>query len=64
MARHIPLYHAIMELLRSLACHLLLMPWLTRKTASGGGSSVPSTSLGDLLHRLKICADTYVNRLK
>ena len=62
MARHVPLYRALLELLRGLAvCPnlvMLLMP--LEKEAAGGGMS----SVGELLEKMRGCVDTYASRLK
>ena len=62
MARHVPLYRALLELLRGLAvCPnlvMLLMP--LEKEGAGGGMS----SVGELLEKMRGCVDTYASRLK
>lgn len=62
MARHVPLYRALLELLRGLAvCPdlvILLMPF--DKEISGNGAA----SVGELLEKMRGCVDTYASRLK
>ncbi|KAK3576772.1 hypothetical protein CHS0354_014586 [Potamilus streckersoni] len=63
MARHVPLYRALLELMRGLAmCPTLvhlLMP--LDKQASTGDTGL---SVGNLLEKMRGCVDTYANRLK
>ena len=62
MSRHIPLYRALLELLRALSvrtslAHLLLPLDDDEETASSAG-------VADLLDKMKQCVDTYASRLK
>ena len=67
MARHIPLFNALMENIRALASNFILIPLLLPKSVTPTASTaVPgqSGSADQLLARLRDCADTYMNRLK
>ena len=64
MARHIPLFHALMEILRAVVTCSSLIPLLLPTVVSTGASAGPSGSISQLLSRLKTCADTYISRLK
>ena len=60
MSRHIPLYRALLELLRGVSVcpplvHLLLP--LDKEDES-------SVSIVELLEKMKTCVDTYASRLK
>lgn len=58
ITRHIPLYRAILKLLRSISTSHQLIPLLTPK---GTDDSPP---LSELLTNMKHCVDTYAKRLK
>ncbi|KAL6430648.1 hypothetical protein ACFW04_006912 [Cataglyphis niger] len=59
MARHIPLYRAVLQLLRAMALSSQLAPLLLpRGGRSGGDPSVVS-----LLSSMRVCVDTYVNKI-
>ena len=67
MARHIPLYNALMQTLRALSSNSSLIPLLLPKgvTATTSATLAGQTgSIDQLLSRLKDCADTYINRLR
>ena len=62
MSRHIPLYSALLELLRALSvrtslAHLLLPLDDDEEKASSAG-------VADLLDKMKQCVDTYAGRLQ
>ncbi|XP_064603703.1 baculoviral IAP repeat-containing protein 6-like isoform X3 [Liolophura sinensis] len=59
MARHVPLYRALLELLRGLAVCPSLVPLLLPLDKEDSGSSI-----GVLLEKMKGCVDTYASRLK
>jgi len=58
MARHIPLYRAVLQLLRAMALSSQLAPLLLPHTGKSGEPSVVS-----LLSSMKVCVDTYVNKI-
>ncbi|XP_015440195.1 PREDICTED: baculoviral IAP repeat-containing protein 6 [Dufourea novaeangliae] len=58
MARHIPLYRAVLQLLRAMARSNQLAPLLLPK---GGKSSEPSVV--SLLSSMKVCVDIYVHKI-
>lgn len=60
ITRHIPLYRAVLQLLRALAQSAELMVLL--QPSSVGNHSSPSIS--ELLLNMKTCVDTYAKRLK
>ncbi|KAM9394840.1 dual E2 ubiquitin-conjugating enzyme/E3 ubiquitin-protein ligase BIRC6 isoform 31-T32 [Salvelinus alpinus] len=70
MARHVPLYRALLELLRAISTSTALVPLLL--PLSGDPSqeeeeeerSEGQTSVGMLLAKMKTCVDTYTNRLR
>ncbi|KAJ8418302.1 hypothetical protein AAFF_G00140110 [Aldrovandia affinis] len=70
MARHVPLYRALLELLRAISTSTALVPLLL--PLSGDPSededdeerSECQTSVGMLLAKMKTCVDTYTNRLR
>ncbi|XP_064788432.1 baculoviral IAP repeat-containing protein 6 isoform X18 [Oncorhynchus masou masou] len=70
MARHVPLYRALLELLRATSTSTALVPLLL--PLSGDPSqeeeeeerSEGQTSVGMLLAKMKTCVDTYTNRLR
>ena len=67
MARHIPLFNALMENLRALASNGITVPLLLPKGVNPTASTAlagQSGSADQLLSKLKDCADTYMNRLK
>ena len=64
MARHVPLFVSLMEILRALVTRKCLIPLLLPKIVETGASAGPSGSISQLLSRLKDCADTYIKRLK
>lgn len=73
MARHIPLYRAVLQILRSLAVcpHLVSLllpsdrrynrPGVASASRSGGNESLSAISL---LSKMKSCVDTYASRLR
>lgn len=58
MARHIPLYRAVLQLLRAMALSSQLAPLLLPRGGRSGEPSVVS-----LLSSMKVCVDTYVNKI-
>lgn len=58
ITRHIPLYRAILQLLRSISTSHQLIPLLSPK---GSDQSPP---IAELLTNMKHCVDTYAKRLK
>ncbi|XP_070137301.1 dual E2 ubiquitin-conjugating enzyme/E3 ubiquitin-protein ligase BIRC6 isoform X1 [Drosophila bipectinata] len=61
ITRHIPLYRAILKLLRALSLSKMLVS-LLQPSVSGSGDSTPPIS--ELLTNMKTCVDTYAKRLK
>ncbi|XP_077994932.1 dual E2 ubiquitin-conjugating enzyme/E3 ubiquitin-protein ligase BIRC6-like isoform X2 [Glandiceps talaboti] len=69
ISRHVPLYRALLELLRGMALCPLLVPLLlplqggldSDDEESGNDSSV---SVSSLLEKMQSCVDTYTSRLK
>ncbi|XP_054010480.1 baculoviral IAP repeat-containing protein 6 isoform X1 [Hylaeus anthracinus] len=59
MARHIPLYRAVLQLLRAMARSNQLAPLLLPK--GGGKSGEPSVV--SLLSSMRVCVDTYVHKI-
>lgn len=73
MARHVPLYRALLELLRAISTCTSLVPLLLPLSGDAGlkeeeeDDEEPSeghTSVGMLLAKMKTCVDTYTNRLR
>ncbi|XP_035825485.1 baculoviral IAP repeat-containing protein 6 [Aplysia californica] len=67
MARHVPLYRALLQLLRGIALTPCLVPILLpmeEAGCAGGSSSDPQSSIEKLLEKMKGCVDTYASRLK
>lgn len=73
MARHVPLYRALLELLRAISTCSALVPLLlplsgdpSRDEEEEGDeeNSEGQTSVGMLLAKMKTCVDTYTNRLR
>ncbi|MGH0165805.1 UNVERIFIED_CONTAM: hypothetical protein FKN15_049712 [Acipenser sinensis] len=67
MARHVPLYRALLELLRAISSCTSLVPLLL--PLSGDDEEEEErlecqTSVGTLLAKMKTCVDTYTNRLR
>jgi len=60
MACHVPLYRALLELLRAIAVCSPLMPLLLPLD----GDDDSSVSISSLLEKMKQCVDTYASRLK
>ncbi|XP_076225750.1 BIR repeat containing ubiquitin-conjugating enzyme isoform X2 [Nomia melanderi] len=58
MARHIPLYRAVLQLLRAMARSNQLAPLLLPKGGKSGEPSVVS-----LLSSMKVCVDIYVHKI-
>ncbi|XP_067212436.1 baculoviral IAP repeat-containing protein 6 isoform X3 [Linepithema humile] len=58
MARHIPLYRAVLQLLRAMALSSQLAPLLLPRGGRSGEPSVVS-----LLSSMRVCVDTYVNKI-
>ncbi|KAI5085688.1 baculoviral IAP repeat-containing protein 6 isoform X8, partial [Silurus meridionalis] len=70
MARHVPLYRALLELLRALSSSSSLVPLLlplststTEEEEEEEPNAQSHTSVSTLLARMKTCVDTYTNRL-
>ena len=62
MARHVPLYRALLELLRGVAvCPSLVMLLMPLDKDSSGNCPA---SVGELLEKMRGCVDTYASRLK
>ncbi|CAG9807884.1 unnamed protein product [Chironomus riparius] len=59
ITRHIPLYRAILQLLRALSISTQLINLLTTKQENDS-----KTSIASLLFNMKSCVDTYASRLK
>ncbi|XP_061767077.1 baculoviral IAP repeat-containing protein 6 isoform X1 [Nerophis ophidion] len=72
MARHVPLYRALLELLRAISTCTSLVPLLLPLSGDRGQeeeeddeeNSEGQTSVGMLLAKMKTCVDTYTNRLR
>ncbi|XP_076667240.1 BIR repeat containing ubiquitin-conjugating enzyme isoform X2 [Andrena cerasifolii] len=58
MARHIPLYRAVLQLLRAMALSTQLAPLLLPRGGKSGESSVVS-----LLSSMRVCVDTYAHKI-
>lgn len=61
MARHVPLYQSVLEVMRALATCPSLVNLLAPADASG---SSDSTSLAALIDKMKQCVDTYSKTLR
>ena len=59
MARHVPLYKSLLELLRGLTVCPVLVPLLLPLDRDNDSSSIST-----LLQKMKGCVDTYASRLK
>lgn len=73
MARHVPLYRALLELLRAISTCTTLVPLLLPLSGDLGHKdeeeedeepSEGHASVGMLLAKMKTCVDTYTNRLR
>ncbi|XP_055083393.1 baculoviral IAP repeat-containing protein 6 isoform X2 [Periophthalmus magnuspinnatus] len=71
MARHVPLYRALLELLRAISSCTALVPLLLPlsgdlQDAEEEEEEEPDahSSVGHLLAKMKTCVDTYTNRLR
>ncbi|XP_063047563.1 baculoviral IAP repeat-containing protein 6 isoform X3 [Engraulis encrasicolus] len=71
MARHVPLYRALLELLRAISSCTSLVPLLlplsgdpAQEEEEEEERSESQTSVGMLLAKMKTCVDTYTNRLR
>lgn len=70
MARHVPLYRALLELLRAISTCTTLVPLLLplsgdpEEDEDDEEHSEGQTSVGMLLAKMKTCVDTYTNRLR
>lgn len=62
MARHIPLYRALLELLRGISVCSTLVPLLLPLDKENNTDS--TAAVGVLLDKMRGCVDTYVSRLK
>ncbi|XP_016842826.1 baculoviral IAP repeat-containing protein 6 isoform X2 [Nasonia vitripennis] len=58
MARHIPLYRAVLQLLRAMANSSQLAPLLLPRSGKSGDPSIVS-----LLSSMRLCVDTYVHKI-
>ena len=64
MARHVPLYKALLLLLRSMASCPMLVPLLLPNAAGSSSNALPSAqSIHALLHKLKNYVSSYTARL-
>lgn len=69
MARHVPLYRALLELLRAISSCTALVPLLLPLSGDAQDEEDEEeeegqTSVGMLLAKMKTCVDTYTNRLR
>lgn len=71
MARHVPLYRALLELLRAISTCTSLVPLLLPLSGDPGCEQEEEdeqgeghTSVGMLLAKMKTCVDTYTSRLR
>uniref|UniRef100_A0A8D0H8S2 Dual E2 ubiquitin-conjugating enzyme/E3 ubiquitin-protein ligase BIRC6 n=2 Tax=Sphenodon punctatus TaxID=8508 RepID=A0A8D0H8S2_SPHPU len=68
MARHVPLYRALLELLRGIASCTSMVPLLLPLSGESGEEEEEQlesqASVGTLLAKMKTCVDTYTNRLR
>ncbi|XP_054832768.1 baculoviral IAP repeat-containing protein 6 isoform X2 [Eublepharis macularius] len=68
MARHVPLYRALLELLRAIASCTSMVPLLLPLSGDSGEDEdeqlESQASVGTLLAKMKTCVDTYTNRLR
>ncbi|MEQ2245471.1 Baculoviral IAP repeat-containing protein 6, partial [Ilyodon furcidens] len=71
MARHVPLYRALLELLRAISTYTALVPLLLplsgdpeQDEEEEDEENEGQTSVGMLLAKMKTCVDTYTNRLR
>ncbi|XP_054979501.1 baculoviral IAP repeat-containing protein 6 isoform X6 [Sorex araneus] len=68
MARHVPLYRAVLELLRAIASCASMVPLLLPLSTESGEEDEEQAegqaSVGTLLAKMKTCVDTYTNRLR
>lgn len=68
MARHVPLYRAVLELLRAIASCPSMVPLLLPLSTENGEEDEEQaecqTSVGTLLAKMKTCVDTYTHRLR
>ncbi|TRY90785.1 hypothetical protein DNTS_028651, partial [Danionella cerebrum] len=69
MARHVPLYRAVLELLRAISTCTSLVPLLLPLSGDAADEEDEEhtecpTSVGMLLAKMKTCVDTYTNRLR
>ncbi|XP_069118544.1 baculoviral IAP repeat-containing protein 6-like isoform X2 [Argopecten irradians] len=62
MARHIPLYRSLLELLRGIAVCPSLVPLLLPLDKENNTDS--TAAVGILLDKMRVCVDTYASRLK
>jgi len=64
MARHIPLYRAVLQLLRAMALSQQLVSLLLPSDRRQKSSHGDELSVVCLLTKMKNCVDTYASRLK
>ncbi|OXB71968.1 UNVERIFIED_CONTAM: hypothetical protein H355_003570 [Colinus virginianus] len=68
MARHVPLYRALLELLRAIASCTSMVPLLLPLSGENSEEEEEQlesqASVGTLLAKMKTCVDTYTNRLR
>ncbi|XP_064914071.1 baculoviral IAP repeat-containing protein 6 isoform X10 [Columba livia] len=68
MARHVPLYRALLELLRAIASCTSMVPLLLPLSGESSEEEEEQlesqASVGTLLAKMKTCVDTYTNRLR
>jgi len=63
--RHVPLYRALLQLLRGLSvCPSLVPLLLPLDNKDGNGGDNTAASVGELLEKMRGCVDTYASRLK
>lgn len=64
MARHVPLYRALLQLLRAMAVSGQLVGLLLPPIEKQGGNSTSGLSVCCLLTKMRSCVDTYDSRLR
>nr|CAD7197978.1 unnamed protein product [Timema douglasi] len=64
MARHIPLYRAVLQLLRAMALSGQLVHLLLPDNKRSRAATLDDLSVVCLLTKMKMCVDTYASRLK
>lgn len=64
IARHVPLYHAVLTVVKSLAVCPPLVPLLLPPQTGTEKETEATASITTLMGKLKSCVDTYASRLK